>query len=887
MRHRTLAATAAVALACTVTLHAQPGVGASQLLLQSPLGGGFTLRAPSNASSYILQLPDMSAVPTVGNILLMLDNSGTAPHALSALTPTVNSVLTTGGTGVVGWQTTLPSGLTLPSPTLTGGAITIGNGMPGDPGASTTTINGNVVSPALDAVYWSLNGNSATASNFIGTTNAQAFEIHVNTTVPPAGGTGRTMRYEPNATSSNIIGGFSSNSATGGATGVVIGGGGQNGQANTTSGSFSTIGGGRGNTISAISSTIAGGVLNDIAAPTSTVAGGQNNDVIGAGSVNSTIGGGLDNSVSSATTTVAGGVNNDIGTNSSTSAIGGGLNNQIGNNAGTSTIANGNGNTIGGGSTVSTISGGATNQIGIAATNGTIAGGGGNSIGDNATISTISGGSTNIIASNAATGTIGGGRLNDIAAPTSTVAGGQNNDVIGGSSVNSTIGGGLDNSTSSPTATIAGGVNNDIDINSGTSTIGGGLNNQIGSNAGTSTVAGGIGNIVGNGSAVGTISGGVNNLIGAGSGNTTIGGGNGNTVGAAAGNTTINGGLTNTVAANAFTGTIGGGTLNDIAASTSTVAGGQNNDIIGATSVNSTIGGGLDNSTSSATATIAGGVNNDISTNAGIGTIGGGLNNQITNGAAISTIAGGLANIIGGTGSAIPGGRGLTLNGSGSLGFLGGNTGSNDMSATANNTTLLGNTDLWLANNDNTARELRLYEPNATAGAFPPAGIGYTALKAGTQSGTNITYTLPTAAPGANGEVMISTTGGAMSWSNSLDLANNTAATSTMRLTNSATGGTALEVVGGRVLLSYGTVTSGGTITNDVAVVNVGDDGTGGTRSTVTLPATGANGQVIVVTTDDPDGVDVNAGFKVTNDALTALRFVWVGGGTGSWRREN
>jgi hypothetical protein len=43
-------------------------------------------------------------------------------------------------------------------------------------------------------------------------------------------------------------------------------------------------------------------------------------------------------------------------------------------------------------------------------------------------------------------------------------------------------------------------------------------------------------------------------------------------------------------------------------------------------------------------------------------------------------------------------------------------------------------------------------------------GSGQTALKAGAQGATNIAYTLPTTAPTSNGQVLSSTTGGAMSW---------------------------------------------------------------------------------------------------------------------------
>ena len=64
----------------------------------------------------------------------------------------------------------------------------------------------------------------------------------------------------------------------------------------------------------------------------------------------------------------------------------------------------------------------------------------------------------------------------------------------------------------------------------------------------------------------------------------------------------------------------------------------------------------------------------------------------------------------------------------GSFGFLGGNSGLNDMEISAPNIALFGNTDLWLANNDNAPSELRFYEANTTTGLFP-GGTNYTALQ--------------------------------------------------------------------------------------------------------------------------------------------------------------
>jgi len=108
-----------------------------------------------------------------------------------------------------------------------------------------------------------------------------------------------------------------------------------------------------------------------------------------------------------------------------------------------------------------------------------------------------------------------------------------------------------------------------------------------------------------------------------------------------------------------------------------------------------------------------------------------------------------MFNIAAGEYSAIPGGRGLTLdaNADGSFGFLGANTGGNNMTIAAANTAVFGNTDLWLANNDGAASELRFFEDYSGSGAFPNTA-NYTAFKAQTQTG-DITYTLPAALPAA------------------------------------------------------------------------------------------------------------------------------------------
>ena len=81
-------------------------------------------------------------------------------------------------------------------------------------------------------------------------------------------------------------------------------------------------------------------------------------------------------------------------------------------------------------------------------------------------------------------------------------------------------------------------------------------------------------------------------------------------------------------------------------------------------------------------------------------------------------ILGGGSNSASGDYGAILGGRGLTFDAAAdvSLGFLANLTGDFDMSIAEPGIVLFGNTDVWLANNDNSASALRFYEANATTG---------------------------------------------------------------------------------------------------------------------------------------------------------------------------
>jgi hypothetical protein len=138
------------------------------------------------------------------------------------------------------------------------------------------------------------------------------------------------LRIKGNATSPNVIGGFSGNSASGGVVGAAIGGGGQAASTNLVTDDHGTIGGGRGNqagdsagtTTDADGATVGGGNLNAASANQATVGGGggntasaSNTTVSGGGAniasdVQATVGGGGGNTASAVSTTVSGGGSN-------------------------------------------------------------------------------------------------------------------------------------------------------------------------------------------------------------------------------------------------------------------------------------------------------------------------------------------------------------------------------------------------------------------------------------------------------------------------------------------------------------------------------------------------------------------------------------------------
>ncbi|HOV31383.1 MAG TPA: hypothetical protein PLX92_04680 [Anaerolineaceae bacterium] len=398
-----------------------------------------------------------------------------------------------------------------------------------------------VCEPVGGANAWSLTGNAGTipGTNYLGTSDNQALEIKVNNQ--------RVFRFEPNATSPNLIGGYSGNWITSGVYGSTLSGGGAADYLNRVTDAYGSIMGGFGNQAgngdsnieNARGTTVSGGAYNIASGPISAISGGASNtasgghSAIGGGYYNfasgdrSTIGGGYYNAASGGYSAISGGSYNTASadyatvsgggpsnesdpTNTNNKAtdeyctVGGGSANQAGNadldttNAPIATVAGGHHNIASGEG--SAISGGAYN---IASAEGSaISGGFQNTTSGN--VSAISGGNINTASGRASA--IGGGGSNTASGDHSAVAGGYVNTASG---FVSAIGGGYFNSASANYATVSGGGPSNTSDPSNTNnkatdnycTIGGGGGNQAGNadtditNAIYATVTGGYRNL--------------------------------------------------------------------------------------------------------------------------------------------------------------------------------------------------------------------------------------------------------------------------------------------------------------------------------------------------------------------------------------------------------
>jgi len=363
---------------------------------------------------------------------------------------------------------------------------------------------------------------------------------------------------------------------------------------------------------------------------------------------------------------------------------------------------------------------------------------------------------------------IGGGEDNTASGKYSSVIGGYTNTASG---LYSAVGGGESNTASGQGSGILAGAFN---TNAGTNAvIGGGQTNTIGAGGtnafiggGLQNTASGINSVVGGGTlnnvsgAYGVIAGGESNV--ASDTGAFVGGGLSNT---ASGNRSVVVGGSNNVASGSRS-FIGAGDNNTASGLMSVVGGGRSNTASGPYAA---IIGGQSSTASSSHAFVGGGQSNSVSTGTHSG-IGGGQSNAVTGG--WSFIGGGSTNSVNADYSTIPGGRNMTL-AAGATGSFGFNSGSTTMSVSSPNSFVLGNTDLWLANNDNTPRELRFYEAYNTAGIFPNSA-NYIGFKSPTSTNGNLNnvYTLPDRV-GLSGQALrlasgATTTAGTLEWAETM-----------------------------------------------------------------------------------------------------------------------
>jgi hypothetical protein len=273
---------------------------------------------------------------------------------------------------------------------------------------------------ALNA--WSLNGNAGSnSSNFLGTTDNMTLTLGVSNTA--------VMRYVPNATSPNIIGGYSGNAISPTVSGVVVAGGGSIVHPHDVVGSYATVAGGEGN-LAGDHATVGGGLLNQ-SASYSIVGGGYFNLATGA---YATVAGGNSNQATADDAAIAGGMTN--GAAGHFSSVGGGKSNQA--NGDYAIVGGGYGNVASGAG--ATVGGGGYDGANFA----------GNSAGGN--VATVGGGESNIASGDLAT--VAGGGSNQANQYGATVSGGGSNTA---SVVYATVGGGNGNTASGQGAFIGGG----------------------------------------------------------------------------------------------------------------------------------------------------------------------------------------------------------------------------------------------------------------------------------------------------------------------------------------------------------------------------------------------------------------------------------------------
>ena len=456
---------------------------------------------------------------------------------------------------------------------------------------------GAVTPDKLSERYWSVSGNTDAVAgvNFLGTVNAQAFDLRVFNA--------RVMRFQPSGGFPNpsIIGGHATNWVKDLVFSAVVAGGGETGQANRVTDDFGAVGGGRGNQAGndnvdyadVLAATVAGGEGNQAGGPHAAVGGGRANTAYGEFAVvaggysnqattDATVGGGWGNRASGSGSVVAGGVVNTSA--ASHTVVGGGQANRAGEDY--AVVAGGFQNHVG--SMWGAAGGGRYNEV-SGLFDGVVAGGLSNRVDGQACA-------------------VGGGAFNAALDEYAVVGGGLRNLAWGGESV---VGGGFSNAASGSGSVVAGGYENSADGSS--SIVGGGSLNEASQQGGVvvggwnnvaaelfGAVLGGRGNA--NDAMFGTLGGGFFNRIYEEAQYGVVGGGYSNRVVGTRG--ALLGGMFNTVGGDY--GLVGGGYSNYAGGSAAVVAGGRENDA----GSDAAVGGGSRNSASGSNATIPGGFDN-------------------------------------------------------------------------------------------------------------------------------------------------------------------------------------------------------------------------------------------------------------------------------------
>jgi len=288
-----------------------------------------------------------------GTIAGGVDNTASGPNATvggGASSIASGDYATVGGGGsniASAWMSTVGGGYVN---TASGSAATVGGGKGNTAGGGAATVGGghnNTASADQATVpggdYNAATGDYSFAAGRRAKANHQGAFVWADSTdadfasttadqflVRASGGVSLNvasggLRVEPNATSPNIVGGYSGNTVTAGVVGATIGGGGESTWTNRVTDDYGTVGGGQNNTASGHAATVGGGEGVSASGGYATVGGGASNS---AGGDMATVGGGYGNTASGYAATVAGGKGNTAG--GSKASVPGGGNNTAG-----------------------------------------------------------------------------------------------------------------------------------------------------------------------------------------------------------------------------------------------------------------------------------------------------------------------------------------------------------------------------------------------------------------------------------------------------------------------------------------------------------------------------------------------------------------------------